>query len=211
LDFSVDVILFGNIFRGLSHTHKAVSGLFVLKDFFSDQIGLGSAALHVVHGHLFNTTGNTDVEDTSSDLRGNLADGFETGGAESVDGVDGGGIGESAQELTDSGGVQTGTGLRDVTDADILDVLGVNLGLFNDGLEDVGNEGFRGGILETTLVGLGEGSSEGSADDDIIGGFGSGTSGLVDREVVGDGSESFHYELNKYYKNFVRLSHLNKS
>lgn len=190
LDFSADVVLFGNIFRGLSHTHKAVSGLFILKYFFGDQIGLGSGALHVILGHLFNTTGNTDIEDTSSNLGGDLSNGFEARRAESVDGVNGGSIGKAAQELTDSGGVQTSTGLGDVTNADILDFLRVDLGLFDDSLEDVGNEGFGRGILKTTLVGFSKRGSEGSADDDIISGFGLRGSSLVDREVVGDGSES---------------------
>jgi len=125
-----------------------------------------------------------------------LSNGFQTRRAESVDGVDGSSIGKATQELTDSGGIQTGTGLRDVTNADVLDFLRVDLGLFNDSLEDVGNEGFGSGILEATSVGFSKRGSEGSADDDIISGFGSGTSGLVDREVVGDGRESFHfYEL----------------
>lgn len=87
----------------------------------------------------------------------------------SVQALDGGSLGETSNESssTELGG--TGTRCKDGTDSNVFDDLGIDTGAVDQTLEDTSEDIGGGGILEATLAGFGDGGTEGTGDDDVIG------------------------------------------
>ena len=80
-----------------------------------------------------------------------------------------------------------GTGLEHVANADVLDELGVDSGLLDDGFQHGGEHGLGCGVFLGTFLGLGHrGAGEGE-DNDVVVGLGvyfRGVEGLVVAQVV---------------------------
>lgn len=93
-----------------------------------------SARTHVVLGHRFDTSTNTDVNLAHGDLVGYLIDRGKTGGALAVQGIDGRRRREAGPESGHAGNGGSTAGREDVSDGNVLDELGVDLGLGNDAL-----------------------------------------------------------------------------
>lgn len=132
---AVNVVLGGNVLGG--HTHREVA---VLGSLAGSGDLLGDVGSHggrtVSHSHGLNTGTNTDVDQTGLNVGGNADDGLKTGGALTVGGVDGGGLGVSGVESSHAGDGGTTGSLEDVTNADIVNQLGVDASALLDGDKD---------------------------------------------------------------------------
>jgi hypothetical protein len=56
-----------------------------------------------------------------------------------------------------------------ISEANVLDQSGINVGSGIDLLEQLGDHGIYSGVLESALSALGERGSDGEGDDDIVG------------------------------------------
>lgn len=90
--FTCDVEVGANVFRGLTHGLKAVGGVLVGVD---DVVDEGAGETVAAGGHVLGAYGNTDLNGTSLDLRGDVLDSLEAGRAEAVDAAGSGGGGEA--------------------------------------------------------------------------------------------------------------------
>ena len=80
-----------------------------------------------------------------------------------------------------------------VSNSDVLNLVGLDFGPFIGGLECDREHEFWGGIPESATFGFGEGSSDGGADDNVVGGF----AGDFFRDEVGaQGFQAIH---ERYY------------
>ena len=109
---------------------------------------------------------NTDFDLAKGDLVSNLVDGSETGRALSVQTVTAGRVGDASPERTHTSLCGASTWGEDGTDGDILDELGVDLGLSNDTLQGPAEHLLGGALREAALLGLGDGRSQGRDNDD---------------------------------------------
>ena len=134
--------------------------------------------LPVLGGHALNTSTDTNLDHAGLDSVGNIDNGLETRRALTVQGLDGSGLGEASNEGSSTELGSTTTGRQDGADSNILDILGVDAALLDDSLEDTSQEVGSSSVLETTLATLGQGSAEGTGDNNII------------RVLLGEGSRS---------------------
>mmetsp|Transcript_123933 Transcript_123933/g.174831 ORF Transcript_123933/g.174831 Transcript_123933/m.174831 type:complete len:384 (+) Transcript_123933:233-1384(+) len=199
---SGDTELRSNVLRGDTHRHHAISGVLVLEDVVVEGVSGRDQTFHLELRHILEATSDTNVDDAILDLGGDDRASLQTRRAQSVGGVDGGGVRDTSQELTHSGDHETGTRLEDIAQADILDVLTLKTSLLHKTLQHISDELLRGGVLKTTSSVLAHGGSDGSADNDIIStllandGVGSGnTSSLVGLQMVSNKLNSFHCEI----------------
>lgn len=124
-----DAELCRHILRRLAHGHVVLRGDGVLVDTLGH---LGSTAVGV-GAHALRTHGDTNIDGACKDLVGDVLDGEQAGRAEAVGYRGGGGYGEAGSQ--DGGAGDVGGALGEtVADADILDEVGVDLGVFADGL-----------------------------------------------------------------------------
>lgn len=147
----------------------------------------------ILRGHALNTSTDTDIDHTRVDGVGNVNNSLQTTGALTVQTLDGCSLGETSHESssTELGG--TATRGKDGTDGNIIDELGVNSTALDDALEDTGEQIRSGSVLEATLTTLGEGSTQGTSHNNIIGvllGDGGDTLLAARAEVGGDLSET---------------------
>lgn len=141
--------------------------------------------VHVVHGHVLNTSTDTNIDDSHLDLGGNDGSGFETRAAKTVDSQHISGIGETGKITAHSSLEKTSTNLKNVSDNDIFNKLGFELGALEEFLKDRLEHEFRSSIFHETSVGFGEGGSDSGAENDIIGQLGGGGN-FVDSNLVTD-------------------------
>ena len=136
----------------LPHGELAVSsGLAAFGDLLG---GLGSHGGGAVsHGHGLDTGTDTDVNQTGLDVGGNVDDGLETGRALTVGGVDRGLIGVSGVESSHAGDGGTTGSLENVSDADIVNDGGVDLGAVLDGSENSGQKILTEGVMKKEYKG----------------------------------------------------------
>jgi hypothetical protein len=123
----------------------------------------------VLRGHALHTCTNTNFNHTRLDRVGNIHNGLETTGALSVQALDSSRLGEPGNE---GGGTELGstaTRGKDGANSNIFHNLGVDATAVDDALEDTGQQISGSGILETTFATLGQGSTQGTCDNDIIG------------------------------------------
>ena len=164
LVLAADALVLGHVLGEDTHGHLAVGGLGVALEEVRE---LGDCLGAVVGGHGLDTGADTDLDHAGADLVGDVDAGLETRGALAVEGVDGGGLGETGDE---SGGAHLGgatAGGEDGADLDVLDEGGVDLGALDEAAEGTGHQ-IRGlGVLKAALAALGEGGAESAGDDDL--------------------------------------------
>jgi hypothetical protein len=97
---------------------------------------------------------------------GDLVNGSQTGGALTVQGVDGGCVGDASGEKGHTGNGGTTSRWQDVSNGDVLDQFGVDLALLDDTLENGNEQVFRAGLSQTTLLCAGDRRAESRDDDD---------------------------------------------
>ena len=148
LSLSGDVVLGGNILGSDTHGDLALGSI-------SDLLkGLGGSANRVgavVVRHGLDTGTNTNVNLTTADLEGNVVDGHQTRGALSVKGNKRNRVGDAGIKGSSSVLGSTRTRVEDITDNNIADKAGVDLGALKQALEKLGDKFSRGGILEAPL------------------------------------------------------------
>jgi hypothetical protein len=81
LHLAADVEVVADILGSLAHGLQTVGGFLVLQDLFVE--GLGPAVAARAHG--FGAHGHANIDRPESDLIGDVVDGFQSGGAETVD------------------------------------------------------------------------------------------------------------------------------
>jgi hypothetical protein len=96
-----------------------------------------------------------------------VLDSLETGRAEAVHGVGWGGVWNAGSESSGTNLVGS-VGLDDVAKDDIVDERWVDLGLVEGVLDHVEDELIWEGILESTTASLGERSTDGGGDDNVV-------------------------------------------
>lgn len=111
-----DVEVLADVLGGLTHGLQAVCGVLVGVDDVVDE-GAGKTVTTVGHG--LGTDGDTDLDSTGHDLVGNVLCGLETGAAEAVGRVCGGGVGEAGSE-TGGADVVGGFGIGYIAQTDVL-------------------------------------------------------------------------------------------
>ena len=97
---------------------------------------------------------NTDINLSQSNLVRNLVHGCQTRGALTVDGVEGRGVGDASSEGGHTSDACTSSSGEDVSDDNVFDQNGVDGCFLVSSLENGGEEFFRSGVLETTLLSL---------------------------------------------------------
>jgi hypothetical protein len=139
-----------------------------------------------LRGHALNTSPDTNIDHAGLDAVGNIGDGLETTGALTVQTLDRSALGEASHESSGTELSSATAGGQDGANSDILDGLGVETTLVQDSLEDTGQQISGSGILETTLTTLGEGRSQSTCHDNIIGVLLGDGGGSLLAEVGGD-------------------------
>lgn len=122
----------------------------------------------VVHAHALSTSTNTNINHTSLDLVGDIDNSLQTGRALSVKRSNSGILREASNKGSSAELGGTGAGSKHVADGDILNEGRVDLGALENGLEDTCEEIAGGCVLEASLAALGEGSTAGGGDDDLL-------------------------------------------
>ncbi|KAI9151821.1 hypothetical protein HJFPF1_09032 [Paramyrothecium foliicola] len=159
----------GHVLRQDAHGNLAVGGLGVrLKQLGKLRDSAGAMDKSVLSLHRACT--DTDIDHACLDLVGDVDTGLQTGRALSVQGSDGGSLGEAGDQASSAHLGGTAAGGQDGADADVLDERGVNLGSLDDGVEDTGHNIGSLGVLEATLATLGQGTSAAGSHDNLFGG-----------------------------------------
>jgi len=138
-------------------------------------------------GHALNTGTNTNIDHARLQGIGDVNDGLETTRALTVQTLNSGGLGETSNKGSSTELGSTTSGGKDGANSNILNGLGVNTTLVDNGLENTSEQVGSGGILEATLTTLGKGSAQSTSHDNVIGvllGDAGGT--LLATEVGGD-------------------------
>jgi hypothetical protein len=144
-------------------------------------------------GHGLDTASNTDFDSASENAVSDVLDGLETRRAEAVYGVGWSSVWDTSSEGSSTDLVSS-IGLDNVSKDHIIDEGWVNLGLFEGVFDDIEDELIWKGIFESTTAGLGERSTDGSGNDNVVGvlgGNGGDTGGAL--EVGKNGVETVRH------------------
>lgn len=179
LNLTADVEVRSDVLGCLTHGLQAVGRLLVLQDFLAERLDCITAGRHQL-----STKGDTDIDLTQCNLVGDVLNSLETGGTESVDGRCAGCVGDAGRK---GGGTEEIGGLavvdlyvvsmnpllgRDrktyITQADILDQSRVNLRLVDNLLQQGVYDVIQLCVLESTLNGLGQRSTQSERNDYIV-------------------------------------------
>lgn len=150
---------------------------------------LGNGARSVLRGHALHTCANANFNHAGLDRVGDVHNGLKTTGALSVQASDSGRLGEAGNKGSSTELGSTATRGKNGTNSNIFHHLGVDATAVDEALENTGQKISGSGILETSLSTLGQGSTQGTCDNDIIGMLlGDGGDALLAsrREVGGD-------------------------
>lgn len=109
---------------------------------------------------------NTDVDLAEGNLVGDLVNSSQAGRALTVQAVAAGSVGDTGPEGTHTSLGGSTTGGENSTDSNILDELGVDLGLGENTLEGPAEQLLGSALSKTTFLGLGDGGSESRDDND---------------------------------------------
>lgn len=121
----------------------------------------------VLRAHALDTGTDADLDHAGPDLVGDVDAGLQTTRALSVEGPDGRRLGEAGDQ---GGGAHLGgatAGSQDLTDGDILDERGVDVGPLNETLQGPGHQVGGLCVLEAALAAPGEGGAETCCYDDL--------------------------------------------
>lgn len=135
--------------------------------------------LPVLRGHALHTCTNTNFNHTGLDSVGNIHNGLKTTGALSVQALDSSRLGEPSNKGSSTELGSAATRGKDGANSNILHHLRVDATAVDEALEDTGQQISGSGIFETTLATLGQGRTQGTCDNDIIG------------MLLGDGGDTF--------------------
>jgi hypothetical protein len=97
---------------------------------------------------------DTNVNLSTDDLRSNLVDGGETGGALTVDGRDGGGNWNAGMEGSHASPTRTAARWENVSDADVLNERRVEVDLCVNGAKNARKQLLWAGILKSASLSL---------------------------------------------------------
>mmetsp|Transcript_28216 Transcript_28216/g.38156 ORF Transcript_28216/g.38156 Transcript_28216/m.38156 type:complete len:369 (+) Transcript_28216:229-1335(+) len=165
--FSSDLEILGNVFRGDTHRHEAVTSLLVFKDALIKKVRVNGTH-HIVVGHGFDTTTNTNANLATLDRVSNSSNSLKTRGAQSVGSMEASSIGEASQVHSHTGVGGSGTWSENITNDNILNLIVLDTRLLNNFGEDRGEHGLDTSVSLSTLLGSGHGSTGHTNDNNIV-------------------------------------------
>lgn len=133
-------------------------------EFFKSEV---MDSLPVLCAHAFDASADTNINHTGLNLVGDVNTGLETRRALPVQRANGSSLGQACDERSGAHLSSATTGGEHSSDGNILDESRVDLGSFEDGLEDTSHEVLGRGVLKATLSTLGEGAAAACCDDDL--------------------------------------------
>mmetsp|Transcript_17855 Transcript_17855/g.53746 ORF Transcript_17855/g.53746 Transcript_17855/m.53746 type:complete len:351 (-) Transcript_17855:172-1224(-) len=162
-----DVPLGSDILRGNAHGHHAGCCQIIVGNLRRELVHVHSSG-HIVHRHRLHPAAKADVDDAGLDVRRDVCHCLQAAAALAVHRRERRLVGPVAQHLRHPRRRSASAGLQDVTDLDVANLLGVNLGALHDLLEERGKHVLAGRVLEGAALGLGHSRADRTADDHVV-------------------------------------------
>lgn len=165
-----DTVARSDVLGGDTHGHDAVAGVLGVRLLQLGPENGGDGAGAIVSGHGLHSTTDTDVNRSRADSVSNCGDSSQTGGALSVDRVERHAVREAGVDLSHTASLRTTEFLENGTDSDIVDESRVEVRVrLQSGPEDVSEQLFGIGVLETALLRTSNRGTEGRKNDNVRG------------------------------------------